>query len=271
MNEDAGRAALVATEICTQPGQARRRRRADRATAERGERRGVELLGLDKGPGIADWPSACATATRPAAAPAPVSARWSGMSQRVRYLFAARPRHGGAGAAVAGRPRTGAAAAWRSARIVVPKPGEAECGDAWCYVERAGGALVLGVDGLGHGLGAAQAAHEACERLHDREDARAGASSSACTQHCARRAAPRPSSLEIDWDRGQLLAAGIGNMVAAIVEGDDGQAHRRPTTASSATRAARSASCSYPITPATLLIMHSDGLTTSWHPSAIPD
>ena len=85
------------------------------------------------------------------------------MSQRVRHLFAARARHRGAGATLAGRPRAARGrmrdrrtSSCRSpARSSAATPGATSSAPAALWS--------LGVDGLGHGLGAAQAATEACE------------------------------------------------------------------------------------------------------------
>ena len=178
-----------------QPGQARRRRRVDRATAgarRRSRRRAAS--GSTRARASPTWPSACATDSRPAAAPAPGSARSTACRSCSISI-----RSPGSGTAVLAqlwpeRPRRRTWQRLEIGAIVVPKPGEVECGDTWCYVERAGGALVMGVDGLGHGLGAAQAATAGVRRFHDREDARAGARScSASTRTCARRAARPPS------------------------------------------------------------------------------
>ena len=105
--------------------------------------------------------------------------------------------------------------------IVVPKSGEVECGDTWCYVERAGGALVMGVDGLGHGLGASQAADMACEIFMTEKNHAPGAVLERIHTNLRTTRGAAVIVIDIDWDSArQLVAAGIGNMVAAIVEGN---------------------------------------------------
>jgi hypothetical protein len=75
--------------------------------------------------------------------------------------------------------------------------------------------------------------------------------------------------MEPDWDRGQLLAAGIGNLVAAIVENDSMK--RIPSYNGIIGHATpRIRELSYPLGPAALLVFHSDGLSAAWQPERYP-
>jgi len=75
--------------------------------------------------------------------------------------------------------------------------------------------------------------------------------------------------IEIDWDRRQLLAAGIGNLVAAIVEGNTTK--RIPSYNGIVGHATpRIRELSYAITPAAVVVFHSDGLTAAWQPERYP-
>jgi hypothetical protein len=75
--------------------------------------------------------------------------------------------------------------------------------------------------------------------------------------------------IEIDWQQGQLLAAGIGNMVAAIIENNSMK--RIPSYNGIVGHATpRVRELSYPVTPAAAMILHSDGLTTAWQPERYP-
>src|ERR1041384_4284658 len=118
---------------------------------ERDEHRGVELIGLDKGSGIADLAKCLHDGFSTGGSPG----TGLGAIRRLSQAFDvySQPGHGtvvlsqlwpDGHAPRAPRMECGA--------VIVPAPNEIECGDAWCFVERAGGALVMGVDGLGHGL-----------------------------------------------------------------------------------------------------------------------
>ncbi len=266
--EDSGRAALVATEICSNLVKHGGGGELIAQPLQQGDSRGVGLIGLDKGPGIADLAKCLRDGFSTGGSPGTGLGSISRMSQL--FDIYSQP---GQGVVVVAQlwPRGRAPGAQRMeiGDIVVPKPPEIECGDTWCCVERAGGALVMGVDGLGHGLGASQAASMACN-VFMTEKTRAPAAVLErihATLRTTRGAAA--IVLDIDWDRGQLLASGVGNVIAAIVEGQDAKripsyngivGHARP----------RIRELSYPLTPAALIVFHSDGLTAAWQPERYP-
>jgi anti-sigma regulatory factor (Ser/Thr protein kinase) len=266
--EDAGRAALVAMEICSNLVKHGGGGELIAQPLERGDSRGVGLIGLDKGPGIDDVAKCLRDGFSTGGSPGTGLGAISRMSQ----LFDLYSQPGKGTVVVAQLWPDGRAP--RSPRleigaIVVPKPNEVECGDAWCYVERAGGALVMGVDGLGHGLGASQAASMACE-VFMTEKTRAPAP--VLERIHANLRTTRGAAaivIQIDWDQRQLLAAGIGNIVAAIVEGNT--AKRIPSYNGIVGHATpRIRELSYPITPAAAVVFHSDGLSTAWQPERYP-
>jgi len=75
--------------------------------------------------------------------------------------------------------------------------------------------------------------------------------------------------LDINWEQRQLVAAGIGNLVAAIVEG--ATTKRIPSYNGIVGYATpRIRELSYPIGQSATIIFHSDGLTTSWQLERYP-
>jgi hypothetical protein len=75
--------------------------------------------------------------------------------------------------------------------------------------------------------------------------------------------------IEIDWNNGRLLAAGIGNLVAAIVEGNS--AKRIPSYNGIVGHATpRIRELGYPIAPSAAVVFHSDGLSAAWQPERYP-
>src|SRR5262249_31236371 len=122
----------------------------------------IGLIGLDKGPGIPDLAKCLRDGFSTGGSPG----TGLGAIGRMSQLFDVYSQPGRGTAVVAQlwpRGRAPRGENMEMGAIVIAKSGEVECGDTWCYVERAGGALVMGVDGLGHGLGAAQAAKIACD------------------------------------------------------------------------------------------------------------
>jgi anti-sigma regulatory factor (Ser/Thr protein kinase) len=266
--EDAGRAALVAVEICTNLVKHAGGGELIAQPLERGDVLGVGLIGLDKGPGIVDVDKALRDGFSTGGSPGTGLGAISRMSQL--FDIYSQPSRG----------TVVAAQVWPGGRaprdphmeigaIVVPKPAEVECGDTWCYVARAGGVLVMGVDGLGHGLGAAQAASLACEVFMTEKTRAPGAVLERIHANLRTTRGAAAIVMEIDWDRGKLLAAGIGNLVAAVVEHDSTK--RVPSYNGIVGHATpRIRELSYPISPAATVVFHSDGLSATWQLERYP-
>lgn len=266
--EDAGRAALVAMEICSNLVKHGGGGELIAQPLERGDVRGVGLIGLDKGPGIEDLAKCLRDGFSTGGSPGTGLGAINRMSQL--FDIYSQPGHGTAVIAQlwpGGRvPRD---SQLEIGAIVVPAPNEVECGDAWCYVERAGGALVMGVDGLGHGLGASQAASLACEVFMTEKTRAPGEVLERIHTNLRTTRGAAALVMEANWDRGQLLAAGIGNLVAAVIE--SGAAKRIPSYNGIIGHASpRIRELSYPLGPAALCVFHSDGLSASWQPERYP-
>lgn len=266
--EDAGRAALVAMEICSNIVKHGGGGELIVQPLEHGERPGIGLIGLDKGPGIEDVAKCLRDGFSTGSSPG----TGLGAINRISQLFDvySQPRHGTVVLAqIWPERRAPTGAALEIGAVVVPKPGEVECGDTWCHVERAGGALVMGVDGLGHGLGASQAARMACDVFMTEKTREPGAVLERIHANLRTTRGAAIIVIDVDWERGQLLAAGIGNMVAAIVDGNS--AKRIPSYNGIVGHAKpRIRELSYPIGPAASVVFHSDGLTTTWQPERYP-
>lgn len=266
--QDAGRATLVAMEICSNLVKHGGGGELIVQPLERGDVRGVGLVGLDKGPGIADLARCLRDGFSTGGSPG----TGLGAIERMSQVFDvySQPGHGTAVLAqLWPDKRTAREATPEIGAIVVQKSGEIECGDTWCYVERAGGALVMGVDGLGHGLGAAQAASAACEAFMTERTRAPGVVLERVHANLRTTRGAAVIVIDIDWDQGRLLAAGIGNMVAVIVEGNS--AKRIPSYNGIVGHASpRIRELSYAISPAAAVIFHSDGLSASWQPERYP-
>ena len=266
--EDAGRAALVAMEICSNLVKHGGGGELIVQALERGDTPGVGLIGLDKGRGIDDM-SKC---LRDGFSTGGTPGTGLGAINRAAQLFDIYSQPG-RGTVVTAQlwpgGRAPRAVPMEIGAIVVPKPQEVECGDTWCYVERAGGALVMGVDGLGHGLGAAQAASMACDVFMTEKTRAPAAVLERIHANLRTTRGAAAIVLEIDWERRQLLAAGIGNLVAAIVEGN--MVKRIPSYNGIVGHATpRIRELSYPIAPAAAVVFHSDGLSAAWQPERYP-
>jgi anti-sigma regulatory factor (Ser/Thr protein kinase) len=266
--EDVGRAALVATEIGTNLVKHAGGGELVARVIDDGTRRGIELLGLDKGPGMADVGKCLRDGYSTGGSPGNGLGAIERLSQRFEIFSRV-----GLGTAVL-------AHLWPDSRqpspqrleigaVVIPKPGETFCGDAWCYANRVDGVLVLAIDGLGHGVAASQAAHEAC-RVFETEKHRPAIRIMQSLHEALRPTRGAAATLmEIDWDAGRATSVAVGNVQAALVNGADvkriaadngivGHVISRPRELVHECR------------PETVLIVHSDGLTANWHLERYP-
>lgn len=266
--EDAGRAALVATEIGTNlvkhggGGQLI----AQRITS--GARSGLQLLGLDKGAGIADIGTCLRDGYSTGGSPGTGLGAMDRMSQH--FEIYSRPEQGTAVLAqLWPNSRPPAPEQLQIGSLVIPKPGEHVSGDTWCYHERVEGILVVGIDGLGHGLGAHQAATEAC-RVFETENHRPALRLMQLLHEALRPTrGAAVTLLEVDWDAGRASSVAVGNVAAAIVNGNEvkrvaadngivGHVMSRPRE------------LQHPCPPGSVLILHSDGLTANWQLDRYP-
>lgn len=267
--EDAGRVALVATEIGSNLVKHGGGGELLVRLLQREQRVGLELLGLDRGAGM----TSVAQALRDGYSTGGSPGTGLGAIARQAQCFDIYSQPG-RGTAVLAQVWQGARApapapALQIGAVVVPKAGETECGDAWCCRERAGGALLLGIDGLGHGLGAAQAARAACttfEAEHRRSPA--GILQSL---HAALRSTRGAAIMlvDIDWNLGRAAVAAVGNMVAAIVD-DTNVRHVATDNGIVGHVLPRIRELEYPCDPASVLLLHSDGVRTAWRSQRHP-
>lgn len=260
---EAGRGALVATELATNLIKHGSGGELLIGNFDDGVSNGLELLALDKGPGMANVAACLAdgyssTGTRGHGLGAVVRqshfvdiASWPGVGTAVlAHVTAARPK-----------PEKGAVGnAWGA--VSVPMRGERVCGDAWSVSNEAIGRTLLIADGLGHGPDAAEAAVEAV-RLFKRfgghhvptllDHVHSGLRS---TRGAA------VSIARFDAAAKKIIFSGIGNVAGVLAM--NGQLRRMVSMAGTAGHVARKIQAfDYPFERG-LVILHSDGLQTSW-------
>lgn len=225
---------------------------------------GVELVALDKGAGMAnvgacfeDGYSTGGTAGQGLGAVARIAATidvWSQPGQGT--VLAAR--------IPLGAQRNGSALPFVWSAISEPVAGEEECGDGWSVVCDAGRAMFMVVDGLGHGPSAASAARAAKQVFDDR----AMRESPAGTMQAIHRgiASTRGGAGAIaEWrvNDTNLVFSGIGNISGTLISGAGlRKMVSHNGTLGHAMRTVRE--FNYTAAPDATLVLHSDGLTTSW-------
>jgi anti-sigma regulatory factor (Ser/Thr protein kinase) len=258
---DAGKVALVVTELAT--NMVRHAGGGEllvRPLTEAGEA-GLEIMALDRGPGIPNLEQALrdgfSTAGTKGAGLGAVrrlahrcevfSPPGVGTAVLARLLFSAPPRP--SRAAVAG--------------VCVAKPGETACGDAWCWAEHPDGWTVMVADGLGHGVDASVAAAEAVRVfLQHRGEPPADVMAAA---HAAMRHT-RGAAIgiaRVDLARRELGFTGVGNIGGTLLAGGAARSLLSiPGIVGHESRKIQE--FVYPWPEKAVVVLYSDGLQTRW-------
>jgi len=262
-DSDAGRIALVVTELATNLLKHGSGGELLAGTFDDMDGVGVELIALDKGAGmknvaacLEDGYSSAGSAGKGLGAVMRQSsvvdiASWPGIGTAVIARIA--PGKPGIDPSA---PKAG----WGA--VAVPMPGQTVCGDSWSVANTAAGRTLMVVDGLGHGPDAAEASVEAVrlfnrfnghqvptllEYIHGGLRATRGAAVSIARYDAAER---------------KIVYSGVGNVAGALLI--NGALRRMVSMAGTAGFNARKIQAfDYPFASG-LVILHSDGLQSSW-------
>lgn len=261
---DAGRAALVATELAGNlVKHAARGGHLLAQAAQWSGGAGVEILSLDAGPGMANVARCLRDGYSTAGSPGTGMGAVSRMADEFDVHSAAGVGTVLAARVWAGGRRDAPAAGPALAGISLPKPGQEVCGDAWAAAERDGRTVVLVADGLGHGPDAAAASREAVrafgsapgsdpvellERVHGALRSTRGAAAAVAV---------------VDREARTLRFAGVGNIAASVLAG--GESRSMVSLGGIVGHEARRIQAfDYAFPAGALLVLHSDGLGSRW-------
>jgi anti-sigma regulatory factor (Ser/Thr protein kinase) len=264
----AGELALAVTEAASNIVKHAREGTILARILERGGASGIEVLAVDKGPGMDN----VAAAMRDGHSTAGTPGSGLGALKRVGSGFEVWSRPGsGTILRFEVWPKSGAPAhAAASAGVVcVEKPGEEVCGDSWALLHGRGRLVAFVVDGLGHGPEAAEAARAAIDAVQ--KNAQRDAPDLMDAVHGALRptrgAAAAVAMLQPE---SELCAfCGVGNISASIrVPGSSRSMVSHNGTLGHQVRKIQE--FQYPFPKGSLLVMHSDGLATHWDLGTYP-
>lgn len=264
--EDAGRVALVATELA---GNLWKHAGGDGwcqlEAIERDGARCVRLVVVDRGPGIAQVASALRDGWSTRGTPG----TGLGAVRRLSRDFDLHTVPGEGTVVVAEVGDAPPAAGFAHGGVGLAKSGEERSGDAWAVEEAPGKLWVLVADGLGHGPLAAEAADVAVAAFRALPGRPPGERIEAIHRrlHVSRGAAVAVA--EVDAGAGVLRYAGIGNVAGALLGGEAPRSLLSMNgTAGHQARTLRQ--LDYPWTPRSLLVMHSDGISARWDLASRP-
>ena len=234
-----------------------------------GTTRELEILAIDRGPGMADVERCLRDGYSTAGTPG----TGLGAVARLSTLFDVFSLPG-RGTVVLSRTRAAAEPSaggrgWQFGAISVALAGEIECGDTWRIADHGTTLSVMVADGLGHGPPAALAAQAAARAFRERpfdepakimQNLHQGLTSS-------RGAVAACAHLQVAAKRVEY--AGIGNIYGALVgkERSRGMVSYNGTLGVQAQRT-RQFAYEWPLDE--IVIMHSDGLSARWNLSEHP-
>jgi len=259
--DDAGRVAIIVTELAQNlvkhsgGGELLMRGMAS------GELRGFEVISLDKGDGMdvsVTMEDGFSTTGTPGTGLGAIR------RQSDQFDVFTAPRQG---TALLSRVWSGrkipVPISLETGAVCVPVKGERGCGDLWQALDFGGRFMATVVDGLGHGVDAAEAAEEAVRIFH------ANAAYSPCNilerTHDALKKTRGAAMSIVEYSHGKasLRFAGIGNVSSSLIASEKTQS----MVSHNGTLGAHIRRCQefeYPFASAATLVMHSDGLTSSW-------
>ena len=230
---------------------------------------GVEMLALDRGPGIRDLPGA----QRDGFSTAGTAGHGLGAIGRLATTFDiySRPGSGTAVLARVQRPEGVPTSRTELGVVCLPKPGEHVSGDDWgIAAQRSGGSLVMVADGLGHGPLAADASRAAVMTLLEPEGSRTALEVLKAAH--ARMRSTRGAAvgiLEVGAAAGTVRYAGVGNIAGHII-GPSGTQSMVSHNGIVGHEMRKTQAFDYQAPPGALIVLHSDGLSSHWRLDTYP-
>jgi len=230
---------------------------------------GVEVLSLDKGPGISNIGRSMGDGYSTAGSPG----TGLGAVRRTAGEFDLYSQAGKGTALVArvfAHRRPGSPHAQSVGVVRQAKPGEVVCGDNWITRWFADGWVCAVADGLGHGVIASDAAssiidavRRAPSRLSPAEIVEAAHQAAKPTRGAAFGVAVQ------DEGAGVVRFAGIGNIAAVVMHGAD-RRHLVSQNGIVGHEYRKVSEFAHPWQPQSVLCLHSDGISTHWDLASYP-
>jgi anti-sigma regulatory factor (Ser/Thr protein kinase) len=261
---ECGKAALVVTETASNLVKHAREGILVLTPLERGRAVGIEVLALDKGPGMGEMARCLRDGFSTAGTPG------TGLGAILRLsAFTDIYSHPATGTALLARlwsgrsPPPSGKLPLDAGAVSVPKAGEEVCGDAWGVEQTRGRGLLLVADGLGHGPLAAEASRTAVRVF--RANARSAPAEILRALHGALQST-RGAAIavaEVDLDAELVRYAGVGNIAGAVLS--PGVSRSMVSHNGTVGHGARKfQEFTYPFPAGATLVLHSDGLASRW-------
>lgn len=266
--ELAGRAALVTVELATNLATHARDGELFVRLLEREGQQGVELLAIDRGPGMEDVDRCLEDgfSTRGTAG------KGLGAIRRMAHdfdLHSVQQKGTVVMARVYSTERPADPGRYQLGVVCRPMRGEEVAGDGWACAAEGHTGRFLVVDGLGHGLPASTAARAAEESFLAHPSRGVIEQLRALDQALRGTRGAAASLAEIDFALGRVTYAGVGN-ISAMATGAPKVQRMVSLNGTLGHTVPRLQEFTYDWSADSVLIMSSDGLSTSWRLDAYP-
>ncbi len=228
---------------------------------------GIEILSLDRGPGIAEVNKCLEDGYSTAG----TAGNGLGSIKRLSSVFDIYSTREGTALVSQLWPRTRSSTPYSLdiGAICLPYPGEVRCGDGWAFSQRDGVFTFMVVDGLGHGDHAADAADHAIELF--KENGSLSPQVHLQKFHGALRSTRGAAVvvLQTDLRTQKITYSGIGNISGGVVTGGASKSFVS-LNGTIGHQAQRFQEFAYEWSKGSFLIFHSDGLQTKWKLDGYP-
>ena len=264
-----GTASLIATEMATNLVKHAQDGTLIINSQAGADRRQLQIVAVDRGPGIADVARCLEDGYSTAGSPGTGFGAVKRLSSAFEVLST--PGKGTIVLADYAPKPTAAAQAERFevGAFAVARHGEQECGDAWAVRNGGDTLTVMVCDGLGHGDAAAQAARAAVESFRHSVALEPKALLELAHDALKPTRGAALAFAAIDTRARELRYCGVGNISALVVRAS-GVRHLVSHNGIVGHRAARIAQFNSPWASDADLVMHSDGVSGRWQPQEWP-
>jgi anti-sigma regulatory factor (Ser/Thr protein kinase) len=231
---------------------------------ERGAVTGLEIIALDRGPGIRNLQASLEDGVSTAGSP---GTGLGAMTRLADHFEVYAPVGRGMALRLEIWAKPVPAAPIEMGVICLPKAGETVPGDSWTVVSNKGRHGILVADGLGHGPDAARASLAATRVLEERPDAEPADTIQTCHRALAPTRGAAVAVAKIATDK--VGFAGVGNIACRLEAGEV----RRQLVSHNGTLGhvmRRVQQFDFPLPTSALLLLHSDGLATHWNLADYP-
>jgi anti-sigma regulatory factor (Ser/Thr protein kinase)/serine/threonine protein phosphatase PrpC len=231
--------------------------------------RGLEILALDKGAGMAEVGACLRDGYSTAGSPGTGLGAISRLSDDFEISSVV-----GLGTAILtrhwARPVARSTDAFETGAVSVPVHGERVCGDAWATGVQGNHSLFLVVDGLGHGPIAAEAAEEAVRVFEQSRHPEVTGILRDAHDALRKTRGAAAAIADVRVDEGRVHYAGVGNISAATLSPTLKSQSLVSSNGTLGGDTVRVKQFDYAWDKDSVLVMHSDGLTARWQLDRYP-